>query len=74
MRAAVNTGHSGKDQARPSESVARFVYRPRDDVLWADPVERRSMTQHLDRLCRAGRVAQVEPGRFRAADSQPRRP
>jgi len=44
----------------------RFVYRPQDDVLWADPVERRSMVQHLERLCRAGRVAEVEPGRFLA--------
>jgi len=58
-----------------AEIVAhRFVYRPRDDVPWADPVERRSMVQHLDRLRRAGRVAEVEPGRFQAADRQPRRP
>jgi len=50
-----------------AEIVAhRFVYRPRDDVLWAEPVERRSMVQHLERLCRAGRVAEVEPGRFLA--------
>src|SRR5262249_15443220 len=50
-----------------AEMVAhRFVYRPHDDVLWADAVERRSAVQHLDRLCRAGRVAEVEPGRFQA--------
>ena len=54
-----------------AEIVAhRFVYRPRDDVLWADPVERRSMVQHLDRLCRAGRVAEVEPGRFQTVDRE----
>lgn len=48
-----------------AEIVAhRFVYRPQDDVLWADAAERRSMGQHLDRLCCAGRVAEVEPGRF----------
>jgi len=42
----------------------RFVYRPQDPVPFADPVERRSMSQHLARLERAGRVRQVEPGRY----------
>ena len=42
----------------------RFVYRPGDAVAFADPVERRSMAQHLVRLCAQGRVAEVEPGRF----------
>lgn len=42
----------------------RFVYRPGDAVSFADPVERRSMGQHLDRLCVSGRVAEVEPGRW----------
>lgn len=42
----------------------RFVYRPRDPVPFADAVERRSMSQHLDRLVAAGRVREVEPGRF----------
>lgn len=44
----------------------RFVYRPGDPVPFADDVERRSMTQHLDRLVAAGRVAEVEAGRYRA--------
>jgi glyoxylase-like metal-dependent hydrolase (beta-lactamase superfamily II) len=35
----------------------RFVYRPGDDVPFADPVERRSMRQHLDRLIASGMVA-----------------
>ena len=43
----------------------RFVYRPGDAVPFADDVERRSMTQHLDRLLAAGRVEEVEPGRYR---------
>ena len=48
-----------------AEIVAhRFVYRPQDAVAYADPVERRSMSQHLDRLTAAGRVEQPEPGRF----------
>ncbi|MGH7803442.1 MAG: MBL fold metallo-hydrolase, partial [Candidatus Binatia bacterium] len=34
----------------------RFVYRPQDPVSFADPVERRSMSQHVDRLVAAGRV------------------
>lgn len=44
----------------------RFVYRPKDPVLFAEPVERRSMEQHLTRLVAAGDVEEVEPGRFRA--------
>jgi len=47
----------------------RFVYRPGDAVPFADDVERRSMTQHLDRLVAAGRVDEVEPGRFVARES-----
>jgi glyoxylase-like metal-dependent hydrolase (beta-lactamase superfamily II) len=44
----------------------RFVYRPQDDVPFAAAVERRSMSQHIERLLRAGRVGEVEPGRYRA--------
>jgi len=44
----------------------RFVYRPEDEVPWAEPVEARSMGQHLARLVAAGRVREVEPGRFLA--------
>jgi len=44
----------------------RFVYRPGDDVLFADAVERTSMRQHLDRLTDSGRVEEVAPGAFRA--------
>lgn len=42
----------------------RFVYRPGDPVSFAEPVERRSMGQHVARLVTAGRVVEVEPGRF----------
>ncbi len=45
----------------------RFVYRPGDDVLFADSVERRSMALHLERLCGDGSVREVERGRFLAA-------
>jgi glyoxylase-like metal-dependent hydrolase (beta-lactamase superfamily II) len=45
----------------------RFVYRPGDAIAWAEPVERRSMGQHVARLLGAGRVREVEPGRFLAA-------
>ena len=44
----------------------RFVYRPQDAVAYADPVERRSMSQHLARLIAAGRVEEVEPERYLA--------
>ena len=50
-----------------AEIVAhRFVYRPQDAVPYADAVERRSMSQHLVRLVRAGRVEEIEPERFLA--------
>jgi glyoxylase-like metal-dependent hydrolase (beta-lactamase superfamily II) len=42
----------------------RFVYRRTDPVPFAGPVERRSMSQHIARLVRQGRVREVEPGRF----------
>ncbi len=45
----------------------RFVYRQGDAVMFADPVERRSMSQHLDRLLAEGRAREVEPGRYLAA-------
>lgn len=44
----------------------RFVYRPGDGGVFADDVERRSMSQHLERLLAAGRVEVLEGGRFRA--------
>jgi glyoxylase-like metal-dependent hydrolase (beta-lactamase superfamily II) len=45
----------------------RFVYRPGDPVAFADPVERRSMGQHLERLLAQGRVEEVEAERYRAS-------
>ena len=45
----------------------RFVYRPQDPVPFAEPVERRSMGQHVERLVRDGRVREVEHGRYRTA-------
>lgn len=45
----------------------RFVYRPEDDVPWAEPIERRSMAQHLARLLASGQVREVEAGRYLAA-------
>ena len=46
-------------------AIHRFVYRPQDEVPWAEPVERRSMGQHLARLAADGRVEEVAPGRWR---------
>jgi len=48
-------------------AVHRFVYRPQDPVPFAEPVERRSMGQHVERLVRAGRVREVAPGAYRRA-------
>ena len=53
-------------EPRTLDDVAahRFVYRPQDPVSFAEPVERRSMGQHVARLVAAGRVREVEPGRW----------
>lgn len=58
-------------QPRTLDEIAahRFVYRPGDAVSYADPVERRSMSQHIERLTRDGRVREVEDGRYLACAS-----
>ncbi len=56
----------GEPHSLDEIAVHRFVYRPGDPVPFAEQVERRSMGQHLDRLLAAGRVGEVEPGRFLA--------
>ena len=45
----------------------RLLYPADYEELWIDDVERRTITQHLDELTAAGRVSEVEPGRFAAA-------
>ena len=48
------------------EMVAhRFIYRPGDAISFADPVERRSITQHLERLIAGGRVEQHPTHRYK---------
>jgi len=42
----------------------RFVYRPGDPVAYADPIERRSMSQHLERLIGEGTVREIERSRY----------
>ncbi|MCZ0982344.1 MBL fold metallo-hydrolase [Streptomyces diastatochromogenes] len=44
----------------------RLVYGSHVEGAHVLPVERRTAAQHLSRLVGAGRVAEVEPGRFRA--------
>ena len=53
-------------EPRTLDEVAahRFVYRPQDQVSFAEAVERRSMAQHIERLRRQGRVREVDAGRF----------
>ena len=36
---------------------------------FADPVERRSMSQHLERLARAGRIRESEPGLYQSTST-----
>lgn len=47
----------------------RFVYRPGVELPWVDSAERRSMSQHLDRLATAGRVRCVAGRWQRVPDS-----
>jgi glyoxylase-like metal-dependent hydrolase (beta-lactamase superfamily II) len=47
----------------------RFIYRAQDPVSFAEAVERRSMSQHIDALLRDGRIQEPEPGRYMAARS-----
>jgi glyoxylase-like metal-dependent hydrolase (beta-lactamase superfamily II) len=42
----------------------RFVFRPGDDLPYAEPAERRSMRMHLDRLLEAGAIRQAEDERY----------
>ncbi|MFE5296823.1 MBL fold metallo-hydrolase [Streptomyces sp. NPDC056632] len=55
-------------QPRTVDEIAdrRLVYRSHVDGPQVLPVERRTAGQHLRRLVGAGRVSEVEPGRFRA--------
>ena len=46
---------------------ARFIYSRGTPPSFAPSVERRSMTQHIDRLIAQSRVVEVEPGRYRVA-------
>jgi hypothetical protein len=57
----------GSPRTLDEVAAHRFVYRPADPVSFAEPVERRSMGQHIARLVRAGRVREVEPGLYLAA-------
>jgi len=44
----------------------RFVFRPGDELLYADSVERHSMSLHLERLMASGGVEQIDGGRYLA--------
>ena len=45
----------------------RFIYRPHVEHAFADSVEVRSATMHVNRMLVRGEAVEVEPGRFRAA-------
>jgi glyoxylase-like metal-dependent hydrolase (beta-lactamase superfamily II) len=54
-------------EPRSLDEIARhrFVYRPEDPVSFAEPVERRSMSQHVERLIARGEVELLSGRRFR---------
>jgi hypothetical protein len=45
----------------------RFIYRPHVEHVFADNVERRSATLHLQRMLARGEASEIESGRYRAA-------
>lgn len=47
--------------------ACRLLYPPGHEDLWVDEAERRSISQHLDELLAAGRVARLEDAHYRAA-------
>lgn len=47
----------------------RFVYRPHVTLPFVEPVERRSASMSIPRLVAAGRLREVEPGRWQATGS-----
>jgi glyoxylase-like metal-dependent hydrolase (beta-lactamase superfamily II) len=42
----------------------RFIYRPHVQMVFAEDVERRSASLHVERMRTRGEVSEVEPGRF----------
>ncbi len=46
----------------------RFVFRPGDELIYIDAVERYSMCQHIDRLVAVGKVCSTQDGRFMKID------
>jgi glyoxylase-like metal-dependent hydrolase (beta-lactamase superfamily II) len=52
------------------EMVAhRFVYRPHVESVFAESVERRTSTLHLERMLARGEAAEVEPGTYQRVGS-----
>jgi hypothetical protein len=45
----------------------RFIYRPHVEHSFADSVEERSATMHVDRMLHRGEAVEVEPGRYQAS-------
>ncbi len=48
----------------------RFVYRPHVEHVFADNVELRSASLHVQRMLDRGEATEVEPGRFKATTSR----
>ncbi len=44
----------------------RFIYRPKDDVVFIDNVERRSAVLHVERMRTRGEIEDIDEERFRA--------
>jgi len=51
----------------------RFLYPPHAQMAFIDAAERRTITQHLERLSAQGRVEECDPGRWVHTDFQPQR-
>jgi glyoxylase-like metal-dependent hydrolase (beta-lactamase superfamily II) len=58
---------AGRPRTLDELVACRLLYPPGHQDIWVDEAERRSISQHLDELLAAGRVARLEDGRYRAA-------
>ncbi len=61
MLAYLNEPHSIAEMCQH-----RFIYRPHVDHAFADSVETRSATLHVQRMLDRGEAVEVEPGKFQA--------
>ena len=59
---------SRPERRLPSAARQRILSALREESVASEPVERRSMAQHIERLMRAGRVREPSAGAFQVVE------